>query len=146
MTSEQIKNYNTIQLIFEGIIIFGYVVAIIPAWYFFTFWFVIPLAIANLFLATKTENKTLTYAAVNVAMSVVTFIPLLGYIAIVAGIALSIINITQISKLLNINPQKTEPKEKIIDVDSKEKPEVAKKEEVKPEEIKKTEEKSPVEK
>jgi len=124
MTSAEKKNLNILQILFESIVILGYVIAIIPAWYFFTFWFVIPLTVVNLYLGIRTKNQTLAFAAGNIGMSLVTFIPIIGYLAICGGIAFSVLNMTEISKSLNLNPQKYEikEKEKIIDVESKEKP------------------------
>lgn len=92
------KPINIIQTVFESIIIFGYVVGMLPFGYWLTFWFVIPLTITNLILAIISKNKTTTYKAVNLIMSFIAIIPLLGFFARITGIIMSSLSIAQMLK------------------------------------------------
>lgn len=92
------KPINTIQIVFESIIIFGYIIGMLPFGYWLTMWFVILLTITTLILAVMSNNKTTTYTAVNIVMSVLAIIPLLGFFARIAGVIMSSLSIAQITK------------------------------------------------
>jgi hypothetical protein len=101
-TQTQYDILNLLQFIFEIAVIVGYVIAIIPGLYFITFLWVIPLTIANLVFSIMKENDTLPYTGTNVAMSLITFLPLIGWLSIIVGIVMSILSALKVSKLMNL--------------------------------------------
>jgi hypothetical protein len=109
MTKSQIErsqNLNSIQLIFEIIIIFLFVLNILIGFFtFFEFVYfinflittvILALAIANLVFSIISKNQTLPFTVTNIVMAVLTFIPVVGFFSAITGIVISSISILKI--------------------------------------------------
>ena len=77
----------------EIAVIVGYAIGLFPFMYAATCWFVIPLTIVNVILATVIWNS-IGKSIVNVLCSVLGLIPFVGIVPRLAGIVLSILSIS----------------------------------------------------
>jgi hypothetical protein len=140
MTPEYIKTLNIIQLISEISVVAFFTVSIFPGFYYTVFWIVIPLVVLNFVLAILKKDNTVSFTGVNLVMSVLAFVPVLGWLAIFSGIFMSIMSAQLLSKTLGIydfsesqsEPQKSATNEddvseeiKTVKVIKKSKPKVA---------------------
>lgn len=101
MNTQNKRVLNITHLTFSTIIAVGFLIGILPTFYFYIFFIIIPLCIANLVFSILKNDDTITYSIVNVIMSVLAFIPLLGWIAEVIGITVSILSVQELAKILN---------------------------------------------
>lgn len=101
MNSQNKRVLNITHLTFSTIIAVGFLIGILPTFYFRIFFIVIPLCIANLVFSILKNDDTIAYSTINVIMSVLAFIPLLGWIAEVVGITVSVLSIQEVAKVLN---------------------------------------------
>ncbi len=119
MSKDTLKIINILHLISEAIIVVCYVASILPGAYFGLFAVVIPLVIVNLVFAVIKKDTTLTYTLVNLAMSILAFIPILGWGAIAIGIIMSVMSIQVIMKELPEEVSKVKDAINIVDVEVK---------------------------
>ncbi|HII72101.1 TPA: hypothetical protein HA265_05080 [Candidatus Woesearchaeota archaeon] len=92
------KVLNLIQLIFEVFVALGFLIGLYPFGYLLTLWWVIPLAIVNFIFSIVSRNKTFAYTLVNIFMSWLALIPVIGWAPRLIGCFMSIISIIKISK------------------------------------------------
>jgi hypothetical protein len=145
MTKETTKTINLIHLISEGVVVVLYVLGVIPFVYYRLFWIVVPLVALNLVLSFIKKDETLTYTGVNVVMSILAFVPILGWLAIFTGIWMSLMSIQVLNKELGIissTPKTENPTTEETDVEIKTVKVTKKPKEEKEEKTEITEEKS----
>jgi hypothetical protein len=104
MSDQNKRVLNIIQLTFTAIIGVSFLIGMLPAFYYYIFYITIPLAIANLVFSILKNDENVGYSIINVVMSVLAFIPILGWIAEIIGITVSILSIQSLSKVLNPEP------------------------------------------
>ncbi|MFT4244853.1 MAG: hypothetical protein ACMXYB_05360 [Candidatus Woesearchaeota archaeon] len=90
---------NTTQLVFEIIILIGYLIALVPFGYLFSLWFVIPLTLSNFILSLISNNNTQVFTGVNFIMSLLSLIPLIGYIFRIVGIIMTVLSISKLQEV-----------------------------------------------
>lgn len=98
MRPETIRLLNLLQLLSEIAIAVGYLLGLIPFVYLWSYSWVIPLVFVNLVFAILTSNGTTTKTVINIVMAFLSFIPVVGYLFRVIGIAVSWINIRSLAK------------------------------------------------
>ncbi|MEC0229135.1 hypothetical protein [Paenibacillus alba] len=98
MRSETARLLNLLQLLSEVAIAVGYLLGLIPFVYLWSCAWVIPLVFVNLIFAILTSNGTTIKTIINIAMSFLSFIPLLGYVFRAVGIVISLVNIAALAK------------------------------------------------
>ncbi|MDR6884699.1 putative branched-subunit amino acid permease [Bacillus sp. 3255] len=98
MRSDTIRLLNLLQLLSEIAIAVGYLLGLIPFVYLWSCAWVIPLVFANLVFAILTHNGTTMKTAINIVMSFLSFIPVVGYLFRIAGIVISGLNLAALSK------------------------------------------------
>ncbi len=120
--TKQILDY--LHVIFEVIVIFTYIVSFVPAAYYFLFFITIPLLIAVLIFSLQKKDKATNYIVINLILSILVFIPVLGYLALIGGIVMSILSILIVMPELKViktnknNDTKEDKNEQLI-IDSK---------------------------
>ena len=92
------KTLNLLQFIFEILVGVGYLFGLIPLVYLISFWWVMPLTIANLVFSIISKNRTLHLTITNVLMAWLSLIPVLGYMTRVVGFVMSVTSAIVISK------------------------------------------------
>jgi hypothetical protein len=102
MTPEYIKTLNIIQLISEISVVAFYIVSIFPGFYYTVFWIVIPLVVLNFVLSIVKKDNTVSFTSVNLVMSIVAFVPVIGWLALFSGIFMSIMSAQILLKTLGI--------------------------------------------
>lgn len=98
MSPQTARTLNLIQLISEIGIAAGYLIGMVPLAYAWSGTWVVPLAVISLIIAVLTSNGTLLMTIFNVVLSLVSWIPLVGFVTRIGGIAVSIINITNLRR------------------------------------------------
>ena len=92
---DRVKRTNLLTMlhfVFEILVALGFFIGLFPFGYLFSFWWVIPLTIVNLFFSLVKKSGTLQFDLTNVFMSVLALIPIVGYVARVAGIAMAVLS------------------------------------------------------
>ncbi|MEM1312759.1 MAG: hypothetical protein AAGF07_04840 [Patescibacteria group bacterium] len=89
MNLEHSKAINVVQLVSEASVIILYIISIIPAMYYVLFWILIPLVVLNFVLSIVKKDSTIAFTSVNLVMSILAFIPVIGWLAIFGGIFMS---------------------------------------------------------
>lgn len=92
------RTLNLIQLILEIGIVAGYLIGLIPLAYAWSGTWVVPLAVINVIIAALTGNGTLMMTVINAVLSIVSWIPLVGFVTRLAGAAVSVINIMNLRR------------------------------------------------
>ncbi|ALS25253.1 MULTISPECIES: hypothetical protein [Paenibacillus] len=93
MNPQTARLLNLIQLISEIGIAAGYLIGMIPLAYAWSGTWVVPLAVVNLIIALLTSNGTLVMTIINVVLSLVSWIPIVGFVTRIGGSIVSVINI-----------------------------------------------------
>ena len=96
--SKKPSSLTTLQMVFEGLVLFGYVVGLIPFGYIFALFWVIPLTIANLIISLIQNNATKAYTITNVVMAWLSLIPIVGYVPRIIGIIMSVLSMIKLMK------------------------------------------------
>ena len=113
---------NISQIFLHLIVIYGYLVAVIPFGYFsksiafgLNGFIVVPTClIISSVLAFQSENRTTRFVVFNLLMSMLAIIPLFGYLAILVGLVTALtVSIAIFTTLFN--PKTVDLNEKIID-------------------------------
>lgn len=114
MSKKTTSVLNYLRLIFNILIILTYVVGLIPLAFWAVFYITIPLLIANLIFAIqKKETGSTRNIAINLLLSLITLIPLIGSLTAIGGIVLSVLDI------LKILPEVKNDDKSIIDLGKK---------------------------
>ncbi len=77
---------NTVHLVFEILAAAGFAIGLIPLGYLFSMWWVIPMTLISMIISVMWSKKTLTLDVVTFIMSLLSIIPILGFVARVIGI------------------------------------------------------------
>ncbi|UJF33547.1 hypothetical protein [Paenibacillus hexagrammi] len=97
MRPDTIRVLNLIQLISEMCIAVGYLVGLIPFMYMVSCNWVLPLVFVSAIIAWLVRNGTTNMAVINIVLSFLSFIPVVGYVFRVGGILVSWMNIRRIT-------------------------------------------------
>ncbi|MFQ5475370.1 MAG: hypothetical protein ACE5DM_06065 [Candidatus Nanoarchaeia archaeon] len=94
------KPLNLTQLIFEIFVAVGYAGGLLPFVYLLSMTWVIPLTIANLAISIIARNRTSKYTVPNVVMSLLSAIPILGWIPRLIGLILAVLSASKLGRRL----------------------------------------------
>ena len=83
---------NLIQILVNILIGLGYIVGLIPMGYLIAMWWVIPLTVVSLVISIIARNGTWIINILNVVMSVLSLIPLFGFLPRILGFILSVVS------------------------------------------------------
>jgi predicted branched-subunit amino acid permease len=97
MRPDTIRILNLLQVLSEIGIGIGYLLGLIPFVYLWSSAWVIPLVFVSLVLALLARNGTTNMTIINVVLSFLSYIPVVGYLFRAAGIVVSWINIRAIT-------------------------------------------------
>ena len=86
------KALNIIQILLDFLIAAGYLIGLIPLGYLIAMWWVIPLTIVVLVLSIIARNGTWPVNALNILMSLLSLIPILGFVPRVLGFILTAVS------------------------------------------------------
>lgn len=98
MSPQTARMLNLIQLISEIGIAVGYLIGMIPLAYAWSGTWVVPLAVINLIIALLTSNGTFMMTIINVVLSLVSWIPIVGFVTRIGGIIVSVMNIMNLRR------------------------------------------------
>jgi len=93
------KTINLLNLICLILIIIGFGIGIIPLIGSLAPFGLIPLIILSIIFSAVGENKLWIFGIINLILAGITFIPLAGTIAAIAGLILSIIALVKLVKI-----------------------------------------------
>jgi hypothetical protein len=99
-SSSSLRPLNVIQMIVEACVAVGYFVGLFPFAYLWTSGWVVPLVIVSIILGLVNSNGTTVLSVINLVLAALSFIPLLGIIARLAGMVVSLLNISIIRRSL----------------------------------------------
>ena len=89
-----------ILLIFEVMIILSYASAFIPLLYLIVGFTLVPVTLANMVIALVFNSKTKDFAIINFLISILGFIPFLGYPLRIIGFVLALLSAIKLGKEL----------------------------------------------
>lgn len=90
--------WNRLHLVVELLIVIGFSLSLIPFLYLWVAGWIIPVTIISVIFSFVLGNRTLPMTIANVVMSILSFIPIIGYIPRIIGLIISIINMVNISR------------------------------------------------
>ena len=82
------------QIILQTLVIIGYAIGLFPFGYLTTCWIVIPLTLVNFILSIP--SKKILVDVVNLIMSILSLIPIIGFIPRIVGILLASVSISNL--------------------------------------------------
>ncbi|MCD1260060.1 hypothetical protein B5M42_014695 [Paenibacillus athensensis] len=92
MRPDTIRFLTIIQLLSELGIAIGYALGLIPFVYIWSAQWIVPLTVLSLVLALLNRGGTFYVSLANVAFALLSYIPVLGYVFRIAGLAACVIN------------------------------------------------------
>jgi len=98
MRPDTIRFLTIIQLLSEIGIAVGYVLGLIPFLYWWAAQWVVPLTVLSLVLAFLNRGGTLYVSIANIALALLSYIPVLGYVFRIAGVAACFINARMLTR------------------------------------------------
>jgi predicted branched-subunit amino acid permease len=98
MRSDTVRFLNIVQMISEVCIALGYLIGLFPFAYAWSSGWVIPLAFVSLVIAIVNRNGTLMFTVANLAMALLSWIPVLGFVFRIIGAGISWINLRMLRK------------------------------------------------
>jgi uncharacterized membrane protein len=98
MRPDTFRLLNFVQLVLEVCIAAGYLLSMVPFLYAMSSSWVVPMTIISAILAFVSGNATRNFALGNIVMSLLGFIPLIGYVPRIIGGILSLVNIAIIRR------------------------------------------------
>ena len=94
------KAITIILLIFEVMIVFSYASAFIPFLYLIVGFTLVPVTLANMVIALAFNSKTKGFAIINFLISILGFIPFLGYPLRIIGFVLALLSAIKLGEKL----------------------------------------------
>jgi predicted branched-subunit amino acid permease len=95
---DTVRLLNLIQIISEICIAIGYLIGLIPFAYLWSSGWVIPLVVVSLIIAVLNKNGTTMFTIANLAMALLSYIPLIGFLFRIIGAGISVINIRMLRR------------------------------------------------
>jgi hypothetical protein len=90
--------WNRLHAIVEMLIFIGFLIGLIPFLYGWAGTWVIPLTVVSAVLAFVLRNGLLPFALANFVMSLLSFLPLIGYVPRIIGLVIALISIAILSR------------------------------------------------
>jgi predicted branched-subunit amino acid permease len=98
MKRDTVRLLNLIQMISEICIAIGYLIGLIPFAYLWSSGWVIPLVFVSLIIAFLNKNGTLMFTLANLAMSFLSYIPVVGFVFRIIGAGISVVNLRMLRR------------------------------------------------
>jgi predicted branched-subunit amino acid permease len=98
MRPDTVRFLNVIQMISEILIALGYLIGLFPFGYALSGNWVVPLVFVSLIVAFLNRNGTQMFTVANVALALLSWIPVIGFVFRIIGAGVSWINLRMIRK------------------------------------------------